>query len=256
MTVMLEAGGRASSGALRLAKALGIKRTQEHTTFRPQPDDVIINWGCTAQRFWVGTYINEPSKVHIAGSKFESLIMMQLSGVQVPEFTTDWNRALDWLQNEEYKVIARTVDRGHAGIGMHLMLGDADFMEAPLYVKYVPKKQEYRVHVMGGEVVDIQQKRIHNGLDQHAKDAINYQIRTAANGWVYCRQDLDVPAGIREQAIQAVESLGLDFGAVDIGYTELNRRVTVYEVNTAPGLEGQTVQSYAQHLRRIINELL
>jgi len=47
-------------------------------------------------------------------------------------------------------------------------------------------------------------------------------------------------------ALAAVSALGLDFGAVDIIYNEHENQYYVLEVNTAPGLEGTTVEKYAE----------
>jgi len=248
MTTVIETSGRPSTGARRLAKTLGIKRLRAIPRIRDGRGNVIINWGCTQKRFERAIYINQPHNVERAGSKIRSLVRMELHGVQVPESTVNVHIAQHWLE-EGYQVLARAVDRGHGGIGMRL-ISQGPLPNVPLYVKYVPKKREYRVHVIGEEVADVQMKRRRNGLD----DAdVNYQIRVAGNGWVYCRQGMDVPASVRGQAVAAVEALGLDFGAVDIGYTERGRYATVYEVNTAPGLEGETVRIYADNLRRIIN---
>ena len=74
---------------------------------------------------------------------------------------------------------------------------------------------------------------------------VDYQIRNSANGWVYCRDDIITPhPDIGRAAIRAVNVLGLDFGAVDVGWNEHNQEPSVYEVNTAPGLEGTTLDKY------------
>ena len=44
--------------------------------------------------------------------------------------------------------------------------------------------------------------------------------------------------------IRAVGCLGLDFGAADIGWNSHDGEPSVYEVNTAPGLEGTTLDKY------------
>jgi D-alanine-D-alanine ligase-like ATP-grasp enzyme len=41
----------------------------------------------------------------------------------------------------------------------------------------------------------------------------------------------------------------LDFGAVDVIWNEKQQRAYVLEVNTAPGLEGQTVDDYARGIK-------
>ena len=96
-----------------------------------------------------------------------------------------------------------------------------------LYVKYIKKKAEYRIHVFNGKIIDIQQKR-----KRHEAIEINFQIRSHNNGWV----------------------LGLDFGAVDIIWNEKQQQGYVLEVNTAPGLEGETIINYANAIEELIND--
>jgi D-alanine-D-alanine ligase-like ATP-grasp enzyme len=51
---------------------------------------------------------------------------------------------------------------------------------------------------------------------------------------------------VRDQlSVEAVAALGLDFGAVDI-IEDKEGNFYVLEINTAPGLEGHTVTSYAK----------
>lgn len=250
MTVVIETGGRPSSGAQRLARALIIKKLNTDTTWQPQRGDTIINWGCARERFEDGVYINKPEDVARAGSKRRSFGRMRRAHIQIPEFTTTSQVAQQWLA-EGHKVIARTVDQGHGGRGM-VMLNEHDILiDGPLFVKYISKKYEYRVHVANNRAIDTQMKRRRNGLE---REDVNYQIRVASNGWVYCRGGVAAPQQVLDQALLAVQALRLDFGAVDIGYTVRTERATVYEVNTAPGIEGLTVNLYADNLRRIINE--
>jgi len=118
---------------------------------------------------------------------------------------------------------------------------------APLYTKYLGRRKEYRVHVWGGAVIKTQRKALPINRDQ-SQD--NWQVRTHPNGWIYIRQDDEEQ--LSAVAIQAVAALGLDFGAVDIctkGRGD-SRQVYVLEVNTAPGLEGQTLTAYTNAIRR------
>ena len=55
------------------------------------------------------------------------------------------------------------------------------------------------------------------------------------------RKDTD-----KEKRNAAIKALGLDFGAVDIIYNEAEDQHYVLEVNTAPGLEGTTLQKYTE----------
>jgi glutathione synthase/RimK-type ligase-like ATP-grasp enzyme len=52
-------------------------------------------------------------------------------------------------------------------------------------------------------------------------------------------------------AVAAVNTLGLDFGAVDIA--ECGDHAVVFEVNTAPGIDGTTVSKYNTFLKEFFN---
>jgi glutathione synthase/RimK-type ligase-like ATP-grasp enzyme len=180
--------------------------------------------------------------VEIASSKIRSLTAMKERGVNVPEFTTDRETVQRWL-SEDKRVLARTLDRASGGRGIILLSSGESIPQARLYTLYIPKYDEYRVHVWGDQVLDIQQKRRRNGVDE-----INSQIRNASNGWVFCREGVNCPEQCVDQARRAVAALGLDFGAVDVGFTRRGNIATVYEVNTAPGIEGTTLSVYANKM--------
>jgi glutathione synthase/RimK-type ligase-like ATP-grasp enzyme len=103
----------------------------------------------------------------------------------------------------------------------------------------VKKKNEYRVHVFKDAVIDVQQKRKRREAD------VDYRVRNHEGGWVFCRENVDCPADVTREALKAVHALGLNFGAVDVGWNEHYEEACVYEVNSAPGLEGTTLLIYA-----------
>jgi D-alanine-D-alanine ligase-like ATP-grasp enzyme len=57
---------------------------------------------------------------------------------------------------------------------------------------------------------------------------------------------------VEVQALLAIEACGLDFGAVDIIFNERKQTAFVLEVNTAPGLTGQTVAGYVERFKEIL----
>lgn len=159
----------------------------------------------------------------------------------IPEYTTDRNVALDWVRGGVL-VVGRTKLNGHSGAGIILAAREEDVPEnCPLYVRYIKKKYEYRVHVAFGKVVDVQHKRKRSDYDGD----VDYAVRNHHTGWVYCREGVEVTDALTSAALSAVAALGLDFGAVDIIYNAHYNTYTVLEVNTAPGLEGTSVENYA-----------
>lgn len=175
---------------------------------------------------------------------------------RVPEFTTDKRTAVDWLARGNV-VIARTILNGNSGAGIVLIepkeLLDMGYnlVDAPLYVKYVPKKQEYRVHVFQGQVVDVQRKARRQDV---ADDQINWRIRNHDNGFIFARGEAlgDVPEDVLEQAVKAAAGVGLDFGAVDVIFNDKQQQAYVLEINTAPGLSGSTLDGYVNRFKELM----
>lgn len=252
-----------SEGARALADALNvylIKR--EGSKYVARAGDVVINWGngslpVSIQR---ATIINKPENVEIARNKLRFFRRARDAdaGLNVPDFTNDSNEAAEWLREGE-TVLARSTLTGTGGEGITIVenldqLNALNFRNIRLYVKYVPKVREYRVHVIDGHVVDIQRKVKRADL---ANDAVNWKIRNHENGFVFARGAVEnVPERelikVKAQAMQACIQCGLDFGGVDVIFNERRDAAYVIEVNTAPGIEGATVTSYANGLTALI----
>lgn len=237
-----------SRSATFLAEALEGKRIRLNGNYSPRFGHVIINWGNPRRPGWMwpadatgpALVLNHPDKIANANNKLTALQLMRGAGVQVPEFTTVRQNAVDnWMANG-IAFLVRTHLRASQGRGIYYIPAGTDALEdldGPLYVKYIKKTDEYRVHVVNDNVIDVQRKMKRQGVEA------NYQIRNHSNGWVFGREGVQPPPAVIAQAKAAVSALGLQFGAVDIIW---NRHGGAYvlEVNTAPGLEGTTVQSY------------
>lgn len=136
----------------------------------------------------------------------------------------------------------RTLTRSRSGRGIVIARSPEEIVAAPLYTKGL-EGTEYRVHVFGNDTF-VTQKRRRNGAEA------NPNIRTHENGWVFCRNDVEIRPGLRETAIEGISRLGLDFGAADIIY---NERAYILEVNSAPGLEGSVLDWYVGKFQDWIN---
>jgi hypothetical protein len=183
-------------------------------------------------------------------NKLKALTKMKLGGINVPEFTTDPAGASQWALDGKIVVCRHTLN-GHSGHGIELYRGQGDIPSAPLYTLYRPKREEYRVHVFRGKVIDVQQKRRRKDWSGDKKDT---HVRNLANGYIFARAGVELPGVARDASIATVTALGLDFGAVDIGVNK-HGVPTVYECNTAPGIEGSTVGSYASAIREWITNV-
>lgn len=242
-----------SRSALALATALGAKRIKlKGSKFKPNPRKTIINWGASEipKEYLACSVLNQPSQVAMAANKLKAFECMLEAGVSVPEFSTDAEEvAVDNYDRKAGKTawVARQKLSGHSGEGIVLIDGGSDEIpEAKLYVKYIPKKEEFRVHVFDGNVIDVQRKARSTAVPD---DKVNWQVRNHSNGFIFARNEgAEPPKGVKEESIKAVEALGLDFGAVDVVYNEKQEKAYVLEVNTAPGLEGTTLDNYVEAL--------
>ena len=239
-----------SEGASELAEAMGIKRIKHQgSRFKGSDKKIVINWGASNidnPEILKCKVVNHPDRVALCSNKLRFFEELAGKGVTIPDWTTDKKTAFEWVVNGSL-VCARTILNGHSAAGLVIMHKDdvKTLVEAPLYTRYVPKKEEYRVHVVKGRTVDVQRKALRNGwVEEHGAN-VNFRIRNLENGFIYMRQDIQVPDIVSNEARKAVEIMKLDFGAVDVIYNEKNQKAFVLEINTAPGLEGQSIQNYA-----------
>lgn len=186
--------------------------------------------------------------LHGGTDKLTQMQCFEDNGVPHPDFTQQRATALTWL-SEGATVVCRTLLRASEGRGIHIATTEAELIRAPLYTKYCPKLAEYRVHVVNGEVIDVQQKKRRSVV----VDNRDSRIRNLANGYVFCHDGIVEPPTLRETSRLAVYSLGYTMGAVDLVYNAKHDRLLVLEVNACPGMSGSTPDIYAKALVKSFN---
>lgn len=248
-----------SASARALSRELGVLRLKQDTKFSPRCGDLIINWGHSARyglpgRFWMGCvqWLNFPTHVATARDKLATFEVLQKAGVPTVEWTTDPGEAWSWVQGGDSTGIAGFArqslsGQGGSGIVPFSHGRGCNLPHAPLYTKMFNARHECRVHVFRGDTF-AQKKRRRNG-------AAPSPVRNYANGYVYCTGNFDCPRAVLDVGRLAVTALGLQFGAVDILYTEDAKDIRVLEVNTAPGVEGSTLNWYAGNFSKEINNV-
>jgi len=171
----------------------------------------------------------------------------------LPAYTTSKDTAQTWLDSN-VDVMGRQSLTGHGGSDAIFIPRDGqvpDMYDFRLYTQYVPKQAEYRVHVFQGNIIQLQEKKCRRDMAREDRD---YRIRNHTRGWVFCQEDVEAPPQVCEYAIKAVELLGLDFGAVDVVYNKLRDKAVVLEINTAPGLGGEsTLQAYVNAFSKCLH---
>ena len=250
-----------SKSAKALAEALGGKVLRlEGSTYKWKSGDVVINWGASKTPEWYDTpsvvlncnLINDPENIREVTDKLRFFQLMLEQGVSdvIPRFWTD----KDSIPDDAFPVVCRTILNGHSGAGIVISPDRLSLVEAPLFTQYLKKKDEYRVHIgrQESEEVIIAVQRKARRLN-HPTEDVNWQVRNHGNGFVYVREGVCPPVGVVEAAKACFRASGLDFGAVDVIWNDNKEKAYVLEINTAPGLEGQTVQDYADFFQDLVS---
>lgn len=225
---------------------------------RVEDANLVVNWG-KSNHFGVSTkmdmLINPPECTVVATNKvkfFKILNSDPAVSLYLPRF---WNAKQDviaWMQSNPGKdVVCRTKIKAHDGDGIVITNNPDEVTECSLYTEYIKKKHEYRIHVFRDNVIRVQQKKRKSNFN----GTINSKVRNTNGGWVFATEGVTVPDHVKGACFNAQANLNLDFGAFDVIHNEYFDRWYILECNTAPGIEGSTVDAYAQEIRRVLDEL-
>lgn len=237
-----------------LARGLGCKIAIANAK-KPKFSSLIINWGSTEaiRHKQSAKVLNPPNKVALSSDKLATFRELASGKVNTVDWTTEPEKARQWLDDGS-SIVCRHLTRASAGEGIELVKWEdykasgkksVSIPQCPLYTRYFPKKQEVRVHVANNEVIHYAAKlRRRDGVDGPADP----WIRTHERGWIFATQDIEENKDAKDLAVAALGRLGLHFGAVDIAIGK--RGVACLEVNSAPGLEGVTIQKYIDYFKR------
>lgn len=186
----------------------------------------VVCWG-------LGHHGTEPTLNARAGAanKLQQLQKFKAVGIHVPEFWEKLPSAAD-----VFPVLGRKLHH-HGGTDIRLIMEPEMlqiFSPSDFYVRYVPRATEYRSWIYRRRHLATYEKRLVRPEEAARRNRVGANHR---NGYAFLLMNSQlVPNGIREIASQAVETLGLDFGAVDI-LKGVDGQYYVLEINTGPGAE-------------------
>lgn len=259
MSVYIRPYKRGSASAKLLRQTLQIGNLKRSTQLKD--GDIILNWGGQDDMpsdFNPETMyqINKPESIRVAVSKIESLRAIDLT-----PFYTSRQGVLDWVDRNGgwpagAVVYCRTLTRANRGRGIVVAKNVDELVEAPLYTYGYPCKREYRVHVFDGRVIDVVAKvRITDKNNPKFKENPDPFIRNSETGYSFARDAVKIPQSVMSDlssyATHAVNRLSLTFGAVDI-VRDVNNKLSILEVNTAPGIMGSALLKYTEAITDMI----
>lgn len=258
---------RPSDSVRELADRLSARRLfgEARRKLRLTNGSLVLNYGTSHSPSWSfgdkSVVINHPDKIINSISKVKSHALFTDSGIPRLEQTIDRELASKWVQEGSAVLCRRDGLSGGRGITFVPKGSPGPLPQSDFYTKYFPKTHEYRAHVVRGRLIDLTQKRLKNGATKDETDASEAKVvRSLENGWIHAHEftiDQGTRDSIEKAAVQAVEALGLDFGAVDILFMEPRKkgnkpaRLAVCEVNSAPGLSNEpTLNAYVEAIKQ------
>lgn len=234
---------RGSNSCKLLKEQLNIKCIKlVNSRFKGKKEKLIINWGCSklSDEAMKCNILNHPDNIPNAIDKRK---FFELTGELSVPYTLSKEEATEWLKKS--KVVVRHVVNGYGGNGIEI-IEEGNLPDAPLYTKYIPKDEEYRLHVFQGKVFFVQRKARRKDVPD---DLVNWKVRNLAGGFIFASQNVDVPEIAKEAAIVIQQKLKLDFCAIDMIYNKKSDKWYALEANTAPGICGVTLEKYVEQFR-------
>jgi glutathione synthase/RimK-type ligase-like ATP-grasp enzyme len=241
--------------------------------------------------------INHPDRIHENRNKLNALQIMMKADIKVPNFVSasvilkELKKGKD--QVVKLPVVGRTeFHQGGKGLWICPTIGQvrsAINEGARYFQNMIDIDKEYRVHVIGDEVIYVAKKvqrskeemraafvrkeferqktlaeKNNDPFDeagvkrvlerQASRMVVDHLVRSNTRGWKFShvtKYDKNLAA----MSLSAVEALGLEFGAVDC-CIDADNRVWIIEVNTGPGLEGSSFEAYINKFTKMIDNIL
>lgn len=250
---------RGSDGAFALVKALpatrlrkfdGLNFWDKAKPIKPEPGSAIICWGCMLPNLDGFKVLN--SQQHKWVDKYQQAVALQQA--DIPTIATIPVGHYSAARMIEAGYIKRTKD--HTG-GLDLLNPNTT---PEFWVKKQNFKAEYRIHSFNGRSIRAGQKVPIEGftpVEERRWKAnaglLHPWVRSWDGGWKVSYNNFKSTAPMRALAAKAVKALGLTFGAVDIAEDQ-SGQLWVLEVNSAPGIEGNTIEAYKKAIERWISQ--
>jgi hypothetical protein len=215
--------------ALALADLIGCKCGKE----KVPSNDFVINYGQKYDKANLNANVNF--------NKVEVQRILEENGIRVPKIFDKKTKIL----KKDYPILAR---RNYHSRGKDIVFienekdlnKNIDSLDCDYFVKYIEKRKEYRVHILGDykSIVNVKIPK----KDEEQDDI----IWSHDKGWIHIEYLGEFREKLIKIAKDVLKVLKYDFGAVDIILGE-NGYFYVLEINSAPGLEDRKLQIYAEY---------
>ncbi len=212
-------------------------------------DEFVINWGVSKCRRKQFVRLNRS----LVTNKNRALDILSDNNIKVPLMYAESLSKAEINRICTYPILGRKEQ--HTQGKDIVVINNYDELRAcnrPYFFVYINKASEWRVHVLGGEVKILSQKRFQGEGDKPI-------VWSNDNGFRFINRVSHDEADdilfykLREIAIKSVEALRYDFGAVDMALDE-DDNIYVLEVNSSPALNRNRRRVYIKYFIKEAND--
>ena len=156
-------------------------------------------------------------------------------------------------RDDEFPIVIRNLMQGFGGEGI-VMCPDREAFDGAWngrsnWTSFVKTTEEYRVHVLGGEIGRLF-KKVRKPIDGVTPAEDDFPIRTGRTGdyrFSLRRNSNEFPE-LTELTSQLHDEIGGHIYALDVGRLPDDQGWFIFEANSAPGLNRNTATAYAKYL--------
>lgn len=227
-----------------LSEALSANYTENRI---PDSEDMFtIRYGNSYTADPEGRILNKQNAVKTAKNKPTAKSLLQEKNIPTPKLIS-FEDAI--AGNVEFPVIVRRNNhfKGKFFNVCHNPRDIRRFSPSNQYIQeMVTKKDEYRLFILNDRIIEANIKRC-------PENQSTPMVRNKENGCFFARVRVsDLNRELKNAARSAIREIGLDFGAVDCATIQESPGITIFEVNSAPGLIPRKIELLKTKLEEII----
>ncbi len=228
----------------------------------------VINLGTTEEFPFEANFLNSREMVRSSSNKKAARRIFEEQGIPAPKLYLRYSD----IPKTGFPVVGRTSYHSR-GRGFWFCHNAKDVRKAAKegathFMQFIANTREYRVHTFIKAKYLGEEERTPN---KYASAKISEKVWTGKGkpnpdepqknhqfGWIFLgpqnrrEEELNV---VRSAAKQAIASLGMDFGAVDVMYRVRTKRAYVLEVNSTPSLADENSDTCTRYAARILKTL-
>jgi hypothetical protein len=201
-----------------------------HPKFPP-----LIRYGNHEGNYKKDTLYNSPGFISMCCDKLSTSLALDNNMIKAPIFNFR-------VESVTYPCLIRTTLTGHGGVGIHVVTNEEQFnsiwRSGYYWTPFVRLSSEYRVIIFNGEVLKIFKKIREEGGDRE-----EFPIRNIHNGYHFSiRENMEAFPGLLSFIDTKLKPLfPIGFYGLDIGKINNSEDFFVLELNSAPGLNDNTL---------------